>query len=196
MNKKLFYVLGVDTQDFVLSNNDEKELWEKIEELQVEKYLIEKKCPKMKYKKINDIKTQININEISLWEEENLPRIQEIQRELAILKEKFKTAIDQNKNVQRQLLQKKILNRNKTAISNGKKVTISDSTLTRTLGLNKNRFNPEICIIRVYYTGIMESLIKNGFVYDGHEYEFFTASAGQTKDKKFVAIRKDLKEKY
>lgn len=196
MNKKLFYVLGVDTQDFVLPNNDEKELWEKIEELQVEKYLIEKKRPKPKYKKINDIKTQININEISLWDEENLPRVQEIQRELAALKEKFKTAIDQNKNVQRQLLQEKILNRNKTAISNGKKVTISDSTLTRTLGLNKNRFNPEICIIRVYYTGIMESLIKNGFVYDGYEYEFFTASAGQTKDKKFVAIRKDLKEKY
>lgn len=196
MNSKLFYVLGVDTQDFVLDQNNEKNLWDSIETLQLEKYLIEKKCPKKKYKKINGIKTQINADEIAEWEEENNPRLQEIKKALVDLKTQFREVITLNKNCKRTLLQEKITRKNGYGISDGKKVTISDSTLTRTLGLNKNKFNPEICIIRVYYTGIMESLIKNGFMYDGHEYEFFTASAGQTKSKKFVAIRKDLKDKY
>lgn len=193
---KLFYVLGVDTQDFVLDNNGEKDLWDSIETLQLEKYLIEKKCPKKKYKKINGAKTQTNLEEIAKWEEENKPRLQEIKKALVDLKVQFREAIALNKDCQRTLLQEKITRKNGYGISDGKKVTISDSTLTRTLKLNKNKFNPEICIIRVYYTGIMESLIKNGFMYDGHEYEFFTASAGQTKSKKFVAIRKDLKDKY
>lgn len=193
---KLFYVLGVDTQDFVLNNNGEKDLWDSIETLQLEKYLIEKKCPKKKYKKINGIKTQTNTDEIAEWEEENKPRLQEIKKALIELKTQFREAIALNKDCKRTLLQEKITRKNGYGISDGKKVTISDSTLTRTLKLNKNKFNPEICIIRVYYTGIMESLIKNGFTYDGHEYEFFTASAGQTKSKKFVAIRKDLKDKY
>lgn len=193
---KLFYVLGVDTQDFVLDNNGEKDLWDSIETLQLEKYLIEKKCPKKKYKKINGIKTQTNVDEIAEWEEENKPRLQEIKKALIELKTQFREAIALNKDCKRTLLQEKITRKNGYGISDGKKVTISDSTLTRTLKLNKNKFNPEICIIRVYYTGIMESLIKNGFMYDGHEYEFFTASAGQTKSKKFVAIRKDLKDKY
>lgn len=193
---KLFYVLGVDTQDFVLDNNGEKDLWDSIETLQLEKYLIEKKCPKKKYKKINGIKTQTNADEITEWEEENKPRLQEIKKALVELKTQFREAIALNKDCKRTLLQEKITRKNGYGISDGKKVTISDSTLTRTLKLNKNKFNPEICIIRVYYTGIMESLIKNGFMYDGYEYEFFTASAGQTKSKKFVAIRKDLKDKY
>lgn len=196
LNSKLYYVLGVDTQDFVLEDNDEKELWDRIESLQLEKYLLEKECPKKKYKKVNGIKTQINNDEISDWEEENKPRIQEIKKALSELKNQFRDAIVANKDTKRTLIYEKIAKRNGYGISSGKKVTISDSALTRTLGLNKNKFNPEICIIRVYYTGIMESLIKNGFMYDGHEYEFFTASAGQTKDKKFVAIRKDLKEKH
>ena len=71
MNKKLFYVLGVDTQDFVLDDNNESVIWSKIEELQIEKYLIEKKCPKPKYKKVNDVKTLINKDEIDIWKIEN-----------------------------------------------------------------------------------------------------------------------------
>ena len=196
MNTKLFHVLGVDTQDFVLEEHGEKELWNEIESLQIEKYLIEKKCPKKKYKKINGIKNQTNIEEIKIWENENKPKVQEIKTKLSELKIKFREAIELNKNTKRTLLSEKLTRRNGYGISDGKKVTISDSTLTRTLKLSKNKFNPEICIIRVYYTGIMRSLITNGFIYDGYEYDFFTASAGQTKNKKFVAIRKDLKQKY
>ena len=69
LSKKLFYVLGVDTQDFVLADTDEDTIWNKIEALQLEKYLIEKKCPKKKYKKIDGVKTQTNVDEIETWQE-------------------------------------------------------------------------------------------------------------------------------
>lgn len=196
MNNKLFYVLGVDTQDFVLADNGEKDVADKIESLQLEKYLIEKKCPKKKYKKVNGIKTCCNADEISKWQEENSVRLQEIKESLVDLKNQFRDIISLNADKKRTLLFEKIKKRNSNSISDGKKVTISDSTLTRTINLSKSRLNSEICIVRVYYTGIMESLIKNGFMYDGYEYVFFSASAGQTKSKKFVAIRRDIKEKY
>lgn len=193
---KLYYVLGVNTQDFVLDANKEKEVWEQIEALQLEQYLIEKKRPKKKYRKQNECKNLCNIEEIVSWDEENRPKLQEIKKKLVELKEEFRNIISSNSNVKRELRFERIKRRNGHGVSDGKKVTISDSVLTRTLGLNKNKFNPELCIIRVYYTGIMESLIKNGFKYNGYDYVFFSASAGQTKSKKFVAIRKDLKDKH
>lgn len=195
LSKKLFYVLGVDTQDFVLADTEENEIWNKIESLQLEKYVIEKKCPKKKFKKIDGVKTQINSEEISSWQQDNAERLREIKESLASLKDQFRAEIVANRDKQRELRHDKIKKRDSDSVSEGKKVTISDSTLTRTLGLSKNKFNPEVCIVRVYYTGIMESLIKNGFVYNGYEYTFFTASAGQMKAKKFVAIRKDLLDK-
>lgn len=193
---KLYYVLGVNTQDFVLDANKEKDVWEQIETLQLEQYLIEKKRPKKKYRKQNGCKNLCNIEEIVGWDEENRPKLQEIKKKLVELKEEFRNIISSNSNVKRELRFERIKRRNGHGVSDGKKVTISDSVLTRTLGLNKNKFNPELCIIRVYYTGIMESLIKNGFKYNGYDYVFFSASAGQTKSKKFVAIRKDLKDKH
>ena len=196
LSKKLFYVLGVDTQDFVLADTDEDTIWNKIEALQLEKYLIEKKCPKKKYKKIDGVKTQTNADEIEAWRESNEERLREIKEDLVAFKDQFRDEIASNKDKQRELRSDKIKKRNGDSVSDGKKVTISDSTLTRTLELSKNKFNPEICIVRVYYTGIMESLIKNGFTYNGYEYVFFTASAGQMKSKKFVAIRKDLRDKH
>lgn len=196
MSKKLFYVLGVDSQDFVLADSKENEIWSKIEALQIEKYLIEKKCPKNKYKKIGGVKTQINVAEVESWKNKNKMRLKEIKDALVILKDQFRSEVMFNKDIKRELRHDKIKQRNGNSVSDGKKVTISDSTLTRTLGLNKNKFNPEICIIRIYYTGIMESLMKNGFTYNGHDYVFFMASAGQMKSKKIVAIRKDLRDRH
>lgn len=195
-SKKLYYVFGVDTQDFVLEQNDEMKIWNTIEELQLKQYLIEKEKPKKKYKKIDGIKTLDNAKEISDWKYEHKEELATIKKELDVLKEDFRLAIEKNADIKRELRFDRIKKRKANVVSDGKKVTIADSTLTRTLGLSKNRFNPEVCIIRVYYTGIMESLIKNGFTYDGHDYCFFTASAGQTKSKKFVCIREDLKNKH
>lgn len=196
MANKLYYVLGVDTQDFVVQDNGEAELWEQIEALQLQKYLIEKEKPKNKYKKVNGEKTLINGDVVSEWVSAHKEELRDINKKLNVLKDDFRKAIELNKNVKRELLPHKIAKRSGVGVSDGKKVTIADSTLTRTLKLNKASLNTEICIIRVYYTGIMESLIKNGFTYNGSDYVFFTASAGQTKSKKFVAIKKSAKDKH
>lgn len=49
--------------------------------------------------------------------------------------------------------------------------------------------NECMIIVRVYYFGVAESIIKNGFYMDGEKYIFFSASAGQIRTKKFVAIQ-------
>lgn len=48
-----------------------------------------------------------------------------------------------------------------------------------------------LVIVKVYYFGIAESIIKNGFYIGDQKYVFFSASAGQIRTKKFVAVRED-----
>lgn len=73
-----------------------------------------------------------------------------------------------------------------------RQISIFDSTLTRCFNLKERQLNEEIVVIQVYFYGIAESLIRNGFYMNGNKYVFFTASAGQIRTKKFVAVREDL----
>ena len=73
-----------------------------------------------------------------------------------------------------------------------RQISIFDSVLTRCFGLKERQLNEEIVVIQVYFYGIAESLIRNGFYMNGNKYIFFSASAGQIRTKKFVAVREDL----
>ena len=68
-------------------------------------------------------------------------------------------------------------------------VCIFDSDLTLSLGLSEDKLNDDIIIIKVYYYEVAESIIKNGFYMNGEKYVFFSASAGQIRTKKFVAVK-------
>ena len=68
-------------------------------------------------------------------------------------------------------------------------VCIFDSDLTRSLKLVEDELNDAIIIIKVYYYEVAESIIKNGFYMNGEKYVFFSASAGQIRTKKFVAVK-------
>lgn len=68
-------------------------------------------------------------------------------------------------------------------------VCIFDSDLTRSLQLVEDRYNDTIIIVKVYYYEVAESIIKNGFYMNGEKYVFFSASAGQIRTKKFVAVK-------
>lgn len=70
-------------------------------------------------------------------------------------------------------------------------VSIFDSNLTRTLKMSPEELNLHLVIIKVYFFGIAESIIKNGFYMNNQKYVFFSASAGQIRTKKFVAVRED-----
>ncbi len=71
-------------------------------------------------------------------------------------------------------------------------VCIFDSDLTRSLGLRENVLNDAIIIVKVYYYEVAESIIKHGFYLNGEKYVFFSASAGQIRTKKFVAVKESV----
>lgn len=68
-------------------------------------------------------------------------------------------------------------------------VQVFESNLTRSLGMIPDNLNEQMVIVRVYYFGVAESIIKHGFYMNGEHYVFFSASAGQIRTKKFVAIQ-------
>ena len=64
---------------------------------------------------------------------------------------------------------------------------VFDSDLTRSLGMREDALNDAIIIVKVFFFGVAESIIKNGFTLNGERYIFYSASAGQIRTKKFVA---------
>jgi len=74
-------------------------------------------------------------------------------------------------------------------------VSVFDSCLTRSLSMSEEVLNCEIVIVKVYYFGVAENIIKNGFYMNGEKYVFFSASAGQIRTKKFVAVKEDSLKK-
>lgn len=78
-----------------------------------------------------------------------------------------------------------------------RQVSIFDSNLTRCFGLKERQLNEEIVIVQVYFFDVVKSILHNGFMMNGKKYVFFSASAGQIRTKKFVAVREDLlKERW
>ena len=71
-------------------------------------------------------------------------------------------------------------------------ISIFDSCLTRTLGMDTEKINTQLLVVRVYFFGVFEGLVKNGFTIDGVGYKFFSASAGQIRTKKAVFCQTDI----
>lgn len=76
------------------------------------------------------------------------------------------------------------------------RVSLFDSTLTRLLNMKEREFNDEMLIVKVYYFQIANSILNHGFILNGEKYVFFSASAGQIRTKKFVAIKESLLHKH
>ena len=75
-------------------------------------------------------------------------------------------------------------------------IAMFESTLTRVLKLQTNEITDEFMVITVYHRKPAEDVIKRGFIYNGEKYVFYTASAGQIRQKKFVAIRESTFDRY
>lgn len=71
-------------------------------------------------------------------------------------------------------------------------VSVFDSTLTRAFGMREDALNPSMVIVRVYFFGVFESIVKHGFYMDGKRYIFFSASAGQIRMKRGVFVLESL----
>lgn len=104
-----------------------------------------------------------------------------LNAEIKQTKEELKRLIDQNISLVRTV--------RKEAEVPSNIVQVFESTLIRNLKMVPDELNECMIIVRVYYFGVAESIIKNGFYMNGEKYVFFSASAGQIRTKKFVAIQ-------
>ena len=98
------------------------------------------------------------------------------------LKEKISENIEMTREVRKSFLHERNI------------VCIFDSDLTRSLQMREDVLNDAIVIVKVFYFGVAESIIKHGFTLNGERYIFFSASAGQIRTKKFVAVKESLWE--
>ncbi|MCM3110016.1 hypothetical protein [Lederbergia lenta] len=91
---------------------------------------------------------------------------------------------------------KEIRNLRDDALQINKKIGLFDSALTRTLGIKIDSVSTDIIVVRVYYYQVLESLISDGFHYNGEKYIYFSSSAGQIRTKKGVWIKESLWKKH
>ncbi|MBU5332083.1 hypothetical protein KQI61_07715 [Anaerocolumna aminovalerica] len=75
-----------------------------------------------------------------------------------------------------------------------RKIAIFESDLTRCFGCKDMEYNTDIINVVTYYTEIFESIIHNGFYYNMKHYVFFTAGAGQTRNKKSTFVSEEKLE--
>ncbi|WP_246627893.1 RNA dependent RNA polymerase [Paenibacillus oenotherae] len=82
------------------------------------------------------------------------------------------------------------------AAREGNIISVFDSVLTRTLGIEANTLSRDIIVVQAYYFHVLEDIIVNGFWFGGEKYISFTASAGQIRTKKTVFIKAQILEQH
>lgn len=81
---------------------------------------------------------------------------------------------------------------NPTALNEKRIISVFESSLTRTLGMETDTLSTDIMVVKTFYFDVIQDLILNGFEYNGEKYIFLTASAGQIRTKKTVFIKESL----
>lgn len=75
-------------------------------------------------------------------------------------------------------------------------ISVFESMLTRTLGMQASILYDDFMVIRTYYFDVVRDMILNGYMYNGEKYVCFTASAGQIRTKKTVFIKESVWKQY
>jgi hypothetical protein len=75
-------------------------------------------------------------------------------------------------------------------------ISMFPSILSRTLGIEMNKLTLDIIIFDSSYTDVLESLIKQGFMYGEELYLPYTASAGQIREEKIIFAKKEVLDKH
>ena len=107
----------------------------------------------------------------------------------------LKAKLSQNVCLTRKARPEKILNKDGLP-SLKRRVSVFDGCLTRCFEMKERAFNDELVIIKVYYYDIAQSIVKNGFYIGDEKYVFFSASAGQIRTKKLVAVKENLLKQH
>jgi len=136
-------------------------------------------------------KSDLKIANIDKYDEEEKKKhnkkIKEINKEIKNSKELLKLEFVKNKSI-RELKD--------TSLSDKKIISVFESTLTRVAGFEINKLSKDIIVVQTFFYEVIEQLIKNGFIYNGEKYKYFTSSAGQIRLKKTVFIKESVWDKY
>jgi hypothetical protein len=115
-------------------------------------------------------------------------RIKECTSLISDLKKELLDTFPKSKTITREL--------KRTELNERKIIAVFDSSNTRTMKLTENDVNEELFVVETYFYDVVESLILNGFMFEGQKYIFLTASAGQIRTKKCVFIKETVWNKY
>lgn len=125
------------------------------------------------------------------WFDNHLKRYTELLDRLIIIhKEKqnlFRQLLTDNKNITRLLYDNREFNHD----DQFRNIAIFESDLTRCFGCKDMEHSDDIISVVTYYTEIFESIMLNGFDYKDKHFVFFTAGAGQTRNKKSTFVSED-----
>ena len=68
-------------------------------------------------------------------------------------------------------------------------ISVFESFLTRTIGIEQDQFTDDLMVMQVYYFDVFKDTCFYGFMYKGEKYRYYTSSAGQIRKKKAVFIK-------
>lgn len=170
LNKQI-HIYSVDTDDFYTA-----------EEAKIHRKLI-------RYKKY---KTIFNDLQKDKYKGNKLEKYKQIKKDI------YKTSNDTKDNLKLEFIKngKIIRELNSKRINDKKIISVFESTLTRTVGMEINQLSTDIMVVQTYFYEIIEQLIKSGYVFNGEKYRYYTSSAGQIRLKKAVFIKESIWNKY
>ncbi|MFE4038236.1 hypothetical protein [Priestia sp. YIM B13489] len=196
-----FYVYSVDTAAFYHVGAEQTihaeelrtyNLRKKVSELIKNEAVIKesKKEIKGEVKLINDNKTFVRV-----MNKKKLKRIVLIRKGIKFLtkridkiKAQLKDALGESEGM-RTLRSSSLLDKQRSGLF--------DSVLSRTLGIKAKSTTTDIIIVQSYYEKVLEDLIKQGFVNeDGEQYVFYSAFAGQIRQKKNIFLKKSVWDEH
>lgn len=189
------FLYSLDTQDFY--TDKEQEINDKyFKALRIRKRLKEKKNEALKVKHFLEYKNEneeLTDKESSISENITYKiRLYTSQsQKINIIINSLKTELNELLNTYKSTRELR-----NDALRSNKIISLFESTLTRVCKLETNQMTEDLFVIRVYHYQVLDSLIKNGFIFNGEKYEYFTSSAGQIRTKKIVCIKSKLYEKH
>jgi len=177
-------IYSVDTSFFY--NEAEMKIHNAMSPLYLDRHELNKF--KHRYKeKLNKEKNELKKNEIDEQIKDVVPQVSDINKKISKHKKDLKAAFPHHEGI-------RYLDNNR--LTNKNKISVFETSLTRTLGIQVNQSSNDMIVVQVYYLEILDDLILNGFMWNDEKYICFTASAGQIRNKKTVFLREDLYELY
>lgn len=172
--KNQVYLYSIDTSDFY--NDEEQYISQKyFKALNISKRIREKKQVFLLKIEQNEENNDKNIKKVKLFEYQ--------LKKLNLIINHFKSELD-SKLIQNECVR----DLKKDKLLSNKAVTLFESTLTRSMKLGSGHITDKLFIVNVFHYPVMESLMINGFYFEGRHYQYYTSSAGQIRKKKLVFI--------